>query len=228
MATSGTTSFDLDLGDCIEEAYERAGAEAFNGYDVSTARRSLNLMLLEWANMGLNFWTVEQATQALTASTGTYNLGTDLVDILEAHIRTGSGDTQVDHRLERMSFSVWANITAKTKTGRPLQYFLQRNQTTPTIYLWPLPDSVETYTLVYWRMRRMYEAGAGGTYTQDVPFRFLPALVAGLAYHVAVKKSKDMERIVGLKAAYDESLRLAQTDDRDRSSWFLRPHQSMR
>jgi len=185
-------------------------------------------MLLEWANMGLNFWTIEQGTQALTASDGQYNMPTDTVDILDAVLRTGTGTNQVDIHMSRMSFSEYAAIPNKNSEGRPTRWYLQRNQTTPVLTLWQIPDSAATYTFVYWRMRRMYEAGAGGTYTQDVPFRFMPAMVAGLAYHVAVKKSKDMDRILGLKAAYDESLKLAQTDDRDRSSWFLRPHISMR
>jgi hypothetical protein len=224
MATTGTTTFLPDLAELTEEAFERAGLESFNGYDLATARRSMNFMLLDWANRGLNTWTVEQGTQALTAEDGQYNLPTDTVDLLEAYIRTGTGTSQVDYALNRISFSVFSSIPTKNTTGRPIQYYVQRNQTTSTIDLWPLPDSATTYTLVYWRMRRMYDAGAGGAYDQDVPFRFLPALVSGLAYHIAVKKSKDPERILGLKAVYDEDLRLAQTDDRDRSSWFLRPH----
>ena len=224
MATSGTTNFLPALDDLCEEAFERAGLESFNGYDLATARRSMDFMLLDWASMGLNFWTIEQSTQALTASDGDYDLATDTVDILEAHIRTGTGTSQVDQALERISFAVYASIPGKNTTGRPVKYFLKRAQTTPTVYLWPIPDSTTTYTLVYWRMRRMQEAGAGGSYNQDVPFRFLPALVSGLAYHIALKKSKDPTRIIGLKTVYEQDLRLAQDDDRDRSSWFLRPH----
>mgnify|MGYP001570363465 CR=1 FL=1 len=226
MATSGTTAFSPDLAELVEEAFERAGLESFNGYDLHTARRSMNFLLLEWAAMGINMWTVEQGTQALPASDGQYDLPTDTVDLLEAHIRTGTGTSQVDQALERISFSVYASIPNKNTTGRPVQYYVQRNTTTSTVDLWPIPDSAATYTLVYWRMRRIQEAGAGGAYTQDVPFRFIPALVSGLAYHIALKKSKDPTRIVGLKTVYEQDLRLAQTDDRDRSSWFLRPHVS--
>ena len=228
MATSGTTAFDLDLGDCVEEAFERAGVEVFSGYDLSTARRSLNLMLLDWHNRGIPMWTVEQGTQALTASDGEYNMPTDTVDILDAVLRTGTGTSQVDVAMTRMSFSEYASIPNKNSEGRPTRWYLQRNTTTPVLTLWQVPDSAATYTFVYWRMRRMYEAGAGGAYNQDVPFRFLPALVSGLAYHIAVKKSKDNDRIVGLKLVYEEDLRRAEQDDRDRSSWFIRPHVSYR
>lgn len=228
MATSGTTAFLPDLAELTEEAFERAGMEVFNGYDLATARRSMNFLLLDWANRGINMWTVEQSTQALTASDATYDLATDTVDILEAVLRTGTGTSQVDTTMSRMSFAEYATIPNKNSEGRPTRWYLQRNQTTPTLTLWQTPDSAASYTFVYWRMRRMYEAGAGGTYDQDVPFRFLPALASGLAYHIALKKSKDADRILGLKTIYEEDLRRAIEDDRDRSSWFIRPHVSRR
>lgn len=223
MATSGTTSFNPDLAELAEEAWERAGLELFNGYDLATTRRSLNFLLAEWASRGINLWTVEQGSQALTASDGTYDLPTDTVDLLEHVIRTGTGTSQTDYTVTRMAFPEYAAITNKNLEGRPTRIFVSRAQATPNIILWPVPDSATTYTLVYWRMRRMYDAGTGGTYTQDVPFRFLPPLVSGLAYHVALKKSNDVQRIAGLKAIYDEQFQIAADEDRDRSSSFLVP-----
>lgn len=223
MATSGTTTFNPDLGDLAEEAWERAGLELFNGYDLATTRRSLNFLMAEWANRGINLWTVEQGTQALTASDGTYDLPTDTVDLLDHVIRTGSGTSQTDYTIDRMAFPEYAAIANKLIEGRPTRIYVNRAQATPSIVLWPVPDSSASYTLVYWRMRRIYDAGAGGTYTQDVPFRFLPALVSGLAYHVALKRSTDIQRITGLKAIYDEQFQMAADEDRDRSSSRLVP-----
>lgn len=217
MATSGTTVFSLDLVEIIEEAFERAGSELRSGYDLQTARRSFNLMLADFANRGLNLWTIDQGSIPLVAGTATYTLPTDTVDLIEHVIRTGSGQvaTQVDLSLARMSVGNYASVPNKLTTGRPLQVVVSRTAA-PSITLWPVPDAVQTYTLVYWRLRRLQDAGAS-TNTPDVPFRFLPCVVAGLAYYLALKVPGGMDRLQILKAQYDEAWQLASDEDRDRS-----------
>ena len=230
MATSTTASFDLDLNEIAEEAFERAGSELRSGYDLRTARRSLNLMFADWANRGINLWTIESSTQSLTSGTATYNLPVDTVDLIEYVIRTGSGTTQTDTPLSRMSVSTFASIPNKNSTGKPLQIYIDRKSGAtesggiqyPTVTLWPVPDSVSTYTLVYWRLSRMLDAGTGVN-TQDIPFRFLPALVAGLAYYLALKLPGAEQRIAPLKAMYDEAWTLAADEDREKSSMFITP-----
>jgi hypothetical protein len=193
MTTSGTTSFDLDLSEIIEEAFERCGAELRSGYDFRTARRSLNLLFQDWANRGVNLWTLEQGTVALTPGTATYSLPVDTVDLLDHVIRTGSGTTQADITISRISSSTYASIPTKTATGRPIQVWVKRLES-PEITVWPTPDSSQTYTFVYWRLRRIQDAGSG-TNTMDVPFRFLPALVCGLAYYLSMKVPDAMVRM---------------------------------
>ncbi len=231
MATSATATFNLDLNAIVEEAFERCGAELRSGYDLRTARRSLNLMLMEWANRGVNLWTVEQGSQVLTSGTATYNLPVDTVDLLEHVIRTGSGQTQTDIDITRISVSTFASIPNKTAQGRPIQVWIDRKsgQTSaasvvqyPTFTVWPVPDNSQTYTFVYWRLRRMLDAGTGIT-NQDVPFRFLPCLVAGLSYFLSVKIAPD--RMVALKAMYDESWELAAGEDREKASVRFVPRQ---
>lgn len=218
MATTGTTSFNLNLTDLIEEAWERAtgGGEIRSGYQFRTARRSLSLLLLEWASRGLNLWTVEQGAIPLMAGVGTYSLPDDTVDLIEHVIRTGAGGAQTDVTINRISVSTYATIPNKTSEGRPIQIYIDR-QATPRVNVWPVPDTSQTYTLVYWRMRRMEDAGNGGN-TQDVPFRFLPCLVAGLAFHISQKVSEGAPRMQMLKAEYEEAWMLASTEDRDRAS----------
>lgn len=231
MTTSATATFNLDLNAIVEEAFERCGAELRSGYDLRTARRSLNLMLLEWANRGVNLWTIEQGSQVLTPGTATYNLPVDTVDLLEHVIRTGTGQNQTDIDITRISVSTFASIPNKTAQGRPIQVWIDRKsgQTSaasvvqyPTFTVWPVPDSSQTYTFVYWRLRRMLDAGAGLT-NQDVPFRFLPCLVAGLAYFMSVKIAPD--RMVALKAMYDESWELAAGEDREKAAVRFVPRQ---
>lgn len=216
MATTGTTAFNLNLNDLVEEAYERVGLEARSGYEFRTARRSLNLLLLEWANRGINLWTIEQSTIPLVAGTATYNLPTDTVDLMEHVIRTGAGSvsTQADITISRISVSTYASIPNKLEQGFPIQVMIDRAVTTPTITVWPTPDDSQTYTFVYWKLRRMDDAG-NGVNTQDIPFRLLPAMVAGLAYHLAVKVAPD--RVPLLKAAYDEAWDLASSEDREKA-----------
>jgi len=231
MTTSATSTFNLDLNAIVEEAFERCGAELRSGYDLRTARRSLNLMLMEWANRGVNLWTVEQGSQVLTPGTATYNLPVDTVDLLEHVIRTGTGQNQTDIDITRISVSTFASIPNKTAQGRPIQVWIDRKsgQTNaasvvqyPTFTVWPVPDNSQTYTFVYWRLRRMLDAGTGVT-NQDVPFRFLPCLVAGLSYFLSVKIAPD--RMVALKAMYDESWELAAGEDREKAAVRFVPRQ---
>lgn len=216
MTTSGTTVFTPDLTDLIEEAYERAGLELRTGYDLRTAIRSLNFLMIEWANKGLNLWTVEQATTALTSGTAQYDLGATTIDVIEHVIRDSNGN---DIQLERIGMSAYAAIVNKTQSGKPNCIWVERLTTGTRVNLWPVPDM--DYTLVYWRLRRMQDAGTAVN-TPDVPFRFIPALVAGLAYMIAMKRPEAQAVAPSLKAVYDEAFQLAADEDRDRSSlWFV-------
>ena len=227
MSTSGTATFNLDLAEIVDECFERCGSEARSGYDLRTARRSLNLLLTDWANQGINLWTVEQGQQVLTAGTNTYTLPADTVDLIEHVIRTGAGNvsTQTDLTITRISVSTYSSIPNKLQSARPIQIWINRQAGAPQFTVWPTPDNSQTYTLVYWRLRRIQDAGAGGTYTQDIPFRFLNALVAGLAYYLSMKIPGAMERMQVLKAQYDEAWDLASTEDRDRSAVRFVPRQ---
>jgi len=224
MATSGTAAFNMDLTELVEEAFERAGSEMRSGYDLRTARRSLNLMFTDWSNRGINLWTVEQGSQVLTAGTGTYTLPADTVDLLEHVIRTdaGSSANQADLSVSRVSVSTYASIPNKLTTGRPVQIYIDRQASAPSINLWPTPDTAQTYTLVYWRLRRIQDAG-NGVNTMDVPFRFLNCLTAGLAYYLALKLPNGLERISLLKQQYDEAWELAATEDREKATFQLVP-----
>ena len=217
MSTSGTTSFAPDLTEIIEEAYARTGYIGRSGFDFRSARTSLNLVLSELANHGINLWTVTSGTISLVPGTATYNLPDDTVDLIEHVVRTTSGTSQTDLAISRISVSTYASIPSKNNTGRPIQCYINRQSPTPTITLWPIPDSSTPYTLVYWRLRRLQDAGNGGN-TQDVPFRFVPALIAGLAYHLAMKVPGGLERVAILKAQYDEALMLAEGEDRERAA----------
>ena len=219
MAVSGSNDFELDVADYVEEAYERCGLEVRTGYDLRTATRSLNLLLADWANRGLNRWTMQQTSQAITAGTSNYNLGIDTIDILSAVIRTGSGTTQTDISLSRISRDAYLSITNKNSTGKPKQFYVD-SQINPIVKLWPTPDSVETYTLIFDRLVRMDDADAA-TNTLDVPFRFYPCLAAGLAYYIALKRAP--ERVQILKAVYEEEFERAASEDRDRATLSLTP-----
>jgi len=225
MTTSGTTTFNLDLTEIIEEAFERCGSEARSGYDLRTARRSLNLLFADFANRGVNMWTIEQGSQVLTPGTATYTLPADTVDLLEHVIRTGAGvaSTQADLTITRISVSTYATIPNKLQQARPIQVYINR-QATPTFTVWPVPDDSQTYTLVYWRLRRLQDAGTGVN-TMDVPFRFLPSMVAGLAYYLALKVPGGAERLPILKAQYDEAWQLASEEDREKAAVRFVPRQ---
>jgi hypothetical protein len=302
MTTSGVAAFNLDLNEIVEEAFERAGSELRTGYDLRTARRSLNLLFADWANRGVNMWTFEQGTLTFTQGLATYALPTDTVDLLEHVIRTGAGNssTQSDLTITRISVSTYATIPNKLQQARPIQVWFQRldgqtssvgttlnggisatattitltstvglptngfvlienetvqygyidgnqlmncfrgqNNTTaathltgvavysqnlPSVTVWPTPDGSQTYQFVYWRMRRIDDAG-NGTRTMDVPFRFLPCLVAGLAYYLALKVENGAQRLEVLKAQYDEAWQLAAGEDQEHASLRFVPRQ---
>jgi len=234
VTTSGTTSFNLDLNNLVEEAFERCGSEIRTGYELRTARRSLNLLTAEWANRGVNLWTIEQGEVAMVQGQVSYELPIDTVDLLEHVIRTGTGQNQADLTITRISVSTYATIPNKLAQGRPIQVWVDRqsgatyppggrpegtNPSTgvdhPQIYVWPTPDQSNYYTFVYWRMRRVQDAG-NGTTTQDIPFRFLNCMVAGLAYFLSMKIAPD--RMASLKAQYDEQWKFAAEEDRDKSA----------
>lgn len=217
MATSGTATFNPDVATLIEEAYERAGIEGRSGYELRSALRSLNLVFMDWANKGVNLWTLEQGEISLVAGDGQYDLPADTVDILEHSIRDSSGH---DVRITRISFDSYAGIVDKTSQGRPSQIHVDR-QITPRVNLWPVPDT--TYTLVYWRMRRIQDAGTPDK-TADVPFRFIPALVSGLAYYLHTKKSViDPVRLAELEKQALRDWDNATYEDRERASFYMRP-----
>lgn len=214
MTVSGSTDFELDVADYIEEAFERCGIEVRTGYDLKTAKRSMNLMFADWANRGLNQWTIQQRTITVTENDGEYDLGTDLIDILSLVVRRSN----TDYSLDRISRDAYLNIPTKSSTGRPTQYFLDR-QITPNLKVWPLPDN-STDTIIYDALTRLDDADSF-TNTVGVPFRFYPALASGLAYYISVKKAPD--RMQMLKAIYDEDMARAQEEDRDRSSFHIAP-----
>ena len=217
MATSGSTDFELDVADYIEEAFERCGQEVRTGYDLKTAKRSLNLLFADWANRGLNRWTIEQTTTTLSAGTLEYTLGADTIDILSAVIRTGSGTNQSDTQISRISRDVYLNIPNKNTQARPNQWYVDR-QVIPKIRLYPTPDT--TYTLVYDRLTRIDDADTFVN-TADVPFRFYPCLSAGLAYYIALKRAPD--RVPLLKQLYEEEFNRAAFEDVDRANLSLTP-----
>ena len=294
MTTSGTSSFDLDFSELAEEAWERAGREMRSGYDLRTARRSMNLMTVEWQNRGINMWTIDQGAFTMTPGQNTYALPTDTIDLLEHVIRTGANDssTQFDLTISRISVSTYASIPNKITQARPIQVWVQRlsgqisptsstltttinstattivlstvvglpaagfikldneiinygyisgntlyncfrgqanttaashtagaavyNPNLPAVTVWPTPDDSQTYQFLYWRMRRIQDSGTGVN-TADINFRFLPCLVAGLAYYIAMKVPELMPRLPMLKQAYDEQFDLAAGEDREKA-----------
>ena len=214
MAVSDSTDFELDVAEYIEEAFERCGLEVRTGYDLKSAKRSLNLMLAEWANRGLNQWTITQTTQALTSGTATYNLNTNVIDILSVVVRRSS----TDFAMERISRSTYLCIPTKSTTGRPNQFFLDR-QITPVLKIWPTPEN-STDTIIFDALTRMDDADTFIN-TMDMPFRFFPCLAAGLAYYISMKRAPNRTQM--LKAVYEEEFQRAMTEDRDRASFNVVP-----
>ena len=223
MATTETTTFNLDLNQLVEEAFERCGAELRTGYDLRTARRSLNLLTIEWANRGINLWTIEQGAIALTQGTATYNLPTDTIDLLDFVVRTGTGTNQQDISISRIATPTYATIPNKNAQGRPIQVYVDRQAETPTITVWPTPDNA-TYTFQYWKLKRINDAGTGVN-TQEIPFRFLPCMVAGLAFYLSLKIPNAGERTQFLKQEYEEQWMLASTEDREKANMRIAPRQ---
>jgi len=218
MTTSGTTAFNMDFTEIAEEAWERAGREMRSGYDLRTARRSMNLMTIEWQNRGINMWTIDSGTISLVSGTSRYALPADTIDLLEHQIRTNNGNasTQADLTISRISVSTYATIPNKLSQGRPIQLYVERLRDAPHVNVWPVPNNND-YVLYYWRMRRVEDAGSG-VQTADMNFRFFPCLVAGLAYHIAMKVPELVDRIPMLKAVYDEQYELAAGEDREKTA----------
>ena len=296
MATTGTTSFNLDVNDLIEEAFERCGKELRSGYDFKTARRSLNLLTIEWANRGINLWTIEQGTIVMETGQATYPLPVDTIDLMDTVVRTNNGTSnQIDINISRISESTYMTLPNKLAQGRPIQVWINRQsgqenlstalldgnisattttitltstsglasagfinigsetisypningnqlincargqngttaasqatgsaitvQNLPSINVWPTPNSPgDQYTFVYYRLRRIQDAGSG-VYVQDIPFRFIPCMVAGLAYQLSTKLPEmDMNRVPMLKADYEQQFQLAADEDREKAS----------
>lgn len=236
MTTSGTSTFNLNLNDLIEEAFERCGAELRTGYDMRTARRSLNLLTIEWANRGINLWTIEQGSIPMVQGQIVYDLPVDTIDLLEHVVRTQTGQQQTDITISRISIDTYSTIPNKNAQGRPIQVWINRQSgadypidgvANPQINVWPAPDQSNFYTFVYWRLRRLQDAGDGTT-TQDIPFRFLPCLVAGLAYHLSLKIPGALDRSMGLKAQYEELWQQAADEDREKAPLRIAPRQYFR
>ena len=238
MTTSGTSAFNLDLNDLVEEAFERCGKELRTGYDLRTARRSLNILTIEWANRGINLWTIEQGSIPMVTGQAVYDLPVDTIDLLDHVVRTGTGQNQIDINISRISESTYSTIPTKNALGRPIQVWVNRQSgakyptggqpagtdpisgiDSPKIVVWPTPNSPgDQYTFVYWRLRRVQDAGSGVT-TQDIPFRFIPAMVAGLAFYLAQKlPDMDMDRAVALKAEYEQQFQMASDEDREKAA----------
>lgn len=233
MTTSGNTVFNLNLNELVEEAFERCGAELRTGYDLRTARRSLNLLTIEWANRGINLWTIEQGSIPMVQGQITYDLPVDTIDLLDHVIRTQSGQGQTDINITRISVDTYSTIPNKNAQGRPIQVWINRQSGAtepvtgvayPQINVWPAPEQSNFYTFVYWRLRRIQDAGNGIT-TQDIPFRFLPCMVAGLAYHLSKKIPGALERTQMLKLEYEELWQQAADEDREKAALRIAPRQ---
>jgi hypothetical protein len=236
MTTSGTSTFNMNLNDLVEEAFERCGAELRTGYDLRTARRSLNLLTIEWANRGINLWTIEQGSIPMVQGQIVYDLPIDTIDLLEHVVRTQTGQQQTDITINRISIDTYSTIPNKNAQGRPIQVWINRQSgadypvdgvANPNINVWPAPDQNNYYTFVYWRLRRLQDAGDGVT-TQDIPFRFLPCMVAGLAYHLSLKVPGALERSQMLKAEYEELWQQAADEDREKAPLRIAPRQYFR
>jgi hypothetical protein len=220
LHSSGTTRFLPDIGEIIEEAYERAGLELKSGYDLRTARRSLNLLSIEWSNRGLNLWTISEGFVDLVPGVEEYALPPDTIDLLDVALRLGAAPQQVDYPLTRISHAQYVRISNKKAPGRPYQYCVRRLPESPRVIVWEAPGVAGT--LVYWRMRRMQDS-SGITYNADLPPRLIPALIAGLAFNLALKRPEAAERIPMLRELYEEQFGMAADEDRDRADLYITP-----
>ena len=219
MATSSSTNFEPNVTEFVEEAFERCGLELRTGYDLKTAKRSINLMLAEWANRGLNQWTIEQATQTVIKGTNQYNLDSNIIDILDCSLRRNTEGTNLDLQMTKISRSEFLNIPTKSTQARPNQFFLDK-QIIPVLNIWPTPEN-STDVLVFNKLVRMDDADTA-TNTMDMPFRFYPCFAAGLAYYIAIKKAPD--RVVMLKQMYEDEFERAMSQDEDSASFRISPY----
>ena len=222
MATSGTTSFDLDIDDIIEEAYERCGVRTNSGYNIKSARRSLNILFSEWGNRGVHLWKVELKNQLLTAGTATYSTPSDCSDVLEAYVSTAETITQTtnDISLDKIDRSAYAALPNKGQTGQPSQYYVNR-QINPTITLYLTPDCAQYTYLKYYYISRIQDAGDYNDQA-NVPYRFLPCMISGLAYYLGQKVAPD--RVQGLKLIYEDEIQRALEEDSQRTSSYISPY----
>ena len=219
MSLSGSTNFEPNATEFIEEAFERCGLELRTGYDLKTARRSINLMLAEWANRGLNQWTIEEGTQTVTQGTNSYTLNSNIIDILDVVLRRTVNTVQTDISMNRISRSEFLNIPNKTTQARPSQFFLEKSNT-PILKVYPAPEN-STDILVFNKLVRMDDADSAIN-TMDMPFRFYPCFTAGLAYYISMKRAP--EKTPMLKTVYEEEFRRAADQDEDRASLRIRPN----
>ena len=219
MATSNSTNFEPDVTEFIEEAFERCGLELRTGYDLKTAKRSINIMLAEWANRGLNQWTIEQTTQTVTKGTNQYTLNSNVIDILDCSFRRDTDGTNLDLQMTKISRSEFLNIPTKSTQARPNQFFLDK-QVSPVLNIWPTPEN-STDVLVFNKLVRMDDADTAIN-TMDMPFRFFPCFAAGLAYYIAIKKAPD--RVGMLKQMYEDEFERALSQDEDSASFRIAPY----
>lgn len=224
MATSGTYAFTLDLAEIIEEAYERIGSELRTGYNYRTARRSLDLLMLEWQNKGLNLWTIKEANLPLLTGIGSYTLTGEKLDIIEGVLRTDNGidNSQSDLFMKRVSISNWARQTSKLQRGRPTQYWVERSPEAITLHFWQVPSN-DDYSFNYWYMEQVEDTGKPGSNNMSVPARHLPSLTAGLAYYLALKTPGKEGMATGLLAEYERQWDLAADSVREKASFQIKP-----
>jgi hypothetical protein len=225
MATSGTWDFNLDISDIIEEAFERVGSELTSGYDYRTARRSLDLLLLEWQNKGLNLWTIKNASETMIAGQQAYPLSNEKLDVIEGLLRTDAGSTssQTDLSMRRISVSTFARQTNKLTEGRPIQYWISRAPEAITVHVWPIPDGTQSYIFNYYYMERIEDTGKPGSNTIDVPARYLPALSAGLTYYLGLKTPEAAKAVPALFQEYERQWDLAADSSREKAAWQMAP-----
>ena len=210
------------MPEIFEEAFERAGLRMESGGDLRTIRRSLNILMLEWQNRGINMFTVDSGTLSLTDGTALYSMPSDTIDLIEHQIREGTGTDQSDYDIERISVSDYAKISSKNTKGRPTSIYVDRQSTGITVTLWPVPDSND-YSLAYYRLAGIDGISSGIGTTADVPPRFVPALISGLAFHIAMKRPEVSERVAPLREDYEYQYQMAAESDRDKFSTFFRP-----
>jgi len=211
-----------ELSEIFEEAFERNGLEMRSGYDLRTARRSLNILTLEWQNRGLNLFTIDSGTLSITAGTATYTLPSDTIDIIEHQVRTGTGTNQTDTNLERISVSTYAQQSNKNTQGRPTQIYVERLATETKVTLWPVPDSTQTYTLAYYRLKGIDGLSSGIGTTASIPPRFIPALISGLAFYISQKRNPQAAQL--LKQEYEYQFDLAAGEDEERAAVRFVPY----